>query len=579
MFTGRKRRLIAMVSALAVAGCLLPSSGGVVATARTSAFLSAGEAKKIDAIATPKLNWYTCYQTAECTTVRVPRDYDKPKGAKVELALLRVKARNQKKRIGSLFINPGGPGGSATQVAYFSPQLLSADLLDRFDIVGMDPRGVAFSDNVRCLPGAREQESVLAGYNTFFPITSQQERAWLKSDRSEGQACSKDSLAKSMSTAEVARDMELMRRAVGDSKLTYLGFSYGSYLGQVYANMFPDRFRAVAVDGVLDPVAWAGDKSNQGQPLEQRLRASSGAWKALRELLVRCDQAGGEQCSFAPGDPVANLAVIADRLKRDPLQQVDDFSGEVYTFGYQDLVANLLFMLYDPAGFSYIIGMLTDLWIITEPPADASAQSARKKQALESFNELRRRNEDLVGRPHFGFPYDNSFDAFASVTCTDSRETTRGRDYPAFAAKADRRAPYFGRVWTWSSSVCAGDAFTGDDEDAYTGPFNTKTAKPVLVVGNYFDPATNYAGAVSAAKRLPNSRLLSSNSWGHTAYGTSDCVISAVDSYLLKGTVPAAGKVCKGDLQPFQSIEEEALVANAARQEAFTKSLPRLARR
>ncbi len=572
MFSSHHTRMIALISSLALTAGLL--GGGGLAQARSASFSPTAEAKKMDAIATPKLDWYQCYQTAECVTVKVPRDYDKPKGAQVELALLRVKAHNPKKRIGSLFVNPGGPGAAATDFAYFSGEIFSPAVTDRFDIVGMDPRGIASSDNVRCFLGPREQEPALAGHTSAFPLTSAQQKAWLKSDKAEGKACSKKRLAKSMSTTEVARDMELMRRAVGDSKLSYFGFSYGTYLGQVYASMFPNRFRALVVDGVLDPVAWAGDAKNQSQPLEQRLRSSAGAWKALHEILVRCDQVGGSLCSFAPGDPIANLALIASRLKAHPLEEVDDFSGEVFTFTYADLVANLLGMLYDPAGYLYITDMLTQLIIMTEPPA-ATAQNrtaaARRDTAVHKLRELQKK-VDASSRPTFGFPYFNGLDAFASVTCTDSKETTRSADYPRYAAQADVTAPYFGRIWTWNSSVCAGDAFTGNDEDVFSGPFNAKTASPVLFVGDFYDPATNYAGAVSAAKRLPNSRLLSSNSWGHTAYGTSDCVTSAVDRYLTSGKLPAKGKVCTGDIQPFESDPME-LAANSVRQDTLAKSL------
>jgi hypothetical protein len=120
--------------------------------------------------------------------------------------------------------------------------------------------------------------------------------------------------------------------------------------------------------------------------------------------------------------------------------------------------------------------------------------------------------------------------------------------------------------------VCAGDAFTGSDEDAYTGPFTKRTAAPVLFVGDFHDPATNYRGAVSASRRLPNSRLLSSDSWGHTAYGTSDCVTAAMDKYLLSARLPAKGKICTGDIQPYASDVED-LAANQARQNALHSRL------
>jgi pimeloyl-ACP methyl ester carboxylesterase len=574
MSTGMKR-VVSTAAALALAAGAL-QLGGSVATAKSATFSPRAEAAKMDAIPTPRLDWYSCFQTAECATAKVPRDYDSPAGAQVELALLRVKARDQKKRIGSLFVNPGGPGGSATAIAYFSRELFPQEITDRFDIVGLDPRGIAFSDNVQCFPSPRQLEEALSGYQTFFPTTAAQEKAWLASDKKVGGACSKDPLATSMSTAEVARDMELMRRAVKDPQLSYLGFSYGSYLGQVYANMFPDRFRAVVVDGVLDPVAWAGDSANQGQPLEARLRASAGAWKALREILVRCDRVGGGACSFAIGDPLANLDLIAQRLKAKPLTDTDPFTGETYLFGYSDMVGSLLVSLYDPAGYQQLTDLLTQLLVLTEPPAtqvDRAAAAARTA-AEERFAELRRQLEEQAQRPPLGFPYFNGLDALASVTCTDSDEKTRGASYPEYADQADERAPYFGRSWLWSSSTCAGDGFTGEDEDAYRGPFTTRTKAPVLIVGNYWDPATNYQGAVGAAAKLPNSRLLSSDSFGHTAYGSSGCVTTAVDAYLLKATLPKAGTVCKGDIQPFAPDTQPAdLAANRVRQQAMHQRL------
>ncbi|MET1007758.1 MAG: alpha/beta hydrolase [Propionibacteriaceae bacterium] len=571
------KKFVALTSALALAGGVLQLGGSGSAEARAPGFSAAAEAKKMDAIPTPKLDWWSCYGAAQCATTLVPLDYDEPQGAKVELALVKVKARDPEKRVGTLFVNPGGPGGSATYFALDSSYIFSSDLLDRFDIVGMDPRGVENSQQVKCFPGLREQEAALQGYSGPFPVTSAEEKSWLATDKAEGQACTKSGgLALSMSTAEVARDMELMRRAVGDKKLTYLGFSYGSYLGQVSANMFPGRFRALAIDGVLDPLRWSGYGANAARPLGDNLRAADGAWKALREILVRCDRVGGAECSFAVGDPVANLDVIAQRLKQSPLEEEDPFTGDVFTYGYPELVADLFSLLYDPAGYEYIIELLTELQILTEPPADAkrsSAAATKRAGAVQKFSDLLRTTEDLRSeRPRAGFPYYNGLDTFASVSCTDNAETVKTSEYPALAVKADQRAKYFGRFMTYNWSVCAADAYPGSDEDAFRGPFTTTTTSPVLVLGNYWDPITNYNGAVTADALLPNSRLLASDSWGHTAYGTSECVTSAVDSYLITGTPPKAGTVCTGDIQPFASDPEE-LAAAHAKHQAFRKAM------
>ncbi|GAA2098662.1 alpha/beta hydrolase [Microlunatus panaciterrae] len=554
---------------LATGSALLsaPTATALTGSAKTSKV----EARRVDSVKTPRLGWYTCYSYAQCAIVKLPRDYDHPNGTKVEVALLRVKARDQRHKIGSLFVNPGGPGGSATELAYNAPSFLGSDILDRFDIVGMDPRGTNFSDQVACFPDAGKQATVLADLSIPFPVTSAEEHAFIRGSKRLGRACSSAGrpLSASMSTAEVARDMDVIRRAVGDRRLTYLGFSYGTYLGQVYANLFPDRVRALAIDGVVDPVAWAGTRSTRNRPETDRIRSADGATKALHEILVRCDRAGGTRCSFAPGNPVANFDLIARRLRSKPLVETDPFTGEVFRFGYAELVSSVLGMLYDPMGYAYISDMLSQLIIMTEPPAaTAKAASVRKAAAKRRATATRRLVKILdrqrqqakprqidPGRTltsRFGFPYDNSLEAFTTVLCTDSVNPISAESWPAAADAADRRAKYFGRAWIWSSAPCARRTWTAGDEDGYHGPFNRATLGPVLVVGNLWDPATNFAGARKAAALLPNSRLLTSDSWGHTAYGTSACVTTAMESFLLKVRLPARGKRCVGDIQPFR---------------------------
>ncbi|GGM59829.1 hypothetical protein GCM10011608_51150 [Micromonospora sonchi] len=149
------------------------------------------------------------------------------------------------------------------------------------------------------------------------------------------------------------------------------------------------------------------------------------------------------------------------------------------------------------------------------------------------------------------------------VDCTDANHPKDAASWAARATKADQRDPHFGRLWTWLSAPCARDSWTVRDENRFTGPFNRRTVSPVLVVGNYWDPATNYNGAVATSKLLPNRRLLSSDSWGHTAYGTSACVTGAVDAYLIRLTLPKKGKLCKGDVQPFKDLPESGAVQRA----------------
>ncbi|MEU4222575.1 alpha/beta hydrolase, partial [Actinoplanes sp. NPDC026623] len=501
----------------------------------SSAGTSGTERKRVDAVPTPKLGWYKCYEIAECATTRLPLDYDKPKGAKTEIAVLRIKAKDQKHKIGSLFLNPGGPGGSATEFALYAPYFLSDSLLRRFDIVGVDPRGIGASANVRCFRSVKDQTAVFDLLNVPFPVTRTEQRRYVTGSKLLGKACSTTGrpLSGSMSTAEVARDMDVMRRAVGDRKLNYLGFSYGTALGQYYANLFPDRFRALVVDGVLEPTAWVG---NNRQILDARLRSSEGAYRALIEILKRCDRAGGKFCAFSAGDPVKNFETIARELRAKPLE-LPDGEGGTFVVTYAVFVGAILNALYGVDAGPVVTEIAAEVWAALHS-GSAAALTARARAARAT-------------KRGYDFPYDNGFEATSAVVCTDGGHPADAGTWPAATARRDQRAPYFGRAWGWIDSQCARNTWTVRDEDAYRGPFTKRTAAPVLVVGNFWDPATNYQGAVASSRLLPNSRLLSSNNWGHTAYGSGVCVTTSIDNYLLTGTPPARGKVCTDSVQPF----------------------------
>jgi pimeloyl-ACP methyl ester carboxylesterase len=500
--------------------------------------------------------------------VSLPLDYDAPSGPTTDVAVLRLPARDPARRIGTLFINPGGPGGSGVEVAAAAPFFLGAEVLDRFDIMGFDPRGTNFSDNVKCWANLGAQFDAIEPLLTLpFPFGRPETRAYVRGSENFGRACSTTGrpLSASMSTAEVARDMDVLRRMAGDKQLTYLGFSYGSYLGTVYSNLFPDRVRAVAIDGVIDPVAWAGTTATASVPQTQRLRSGEGAAKALNEILVRCGAAGPDYCQLAAaGDPVETYAEIVAELKAAPVVITDPQTGEVILeITYPVLTSVLLGDLYAPDGSLFVDLDLSWVLSLLEPPA-APGSPAAKKQAAARQGLLAKattqaskarvaaqEKQRLARAVGWAFPYFNGPEAFQSVLCSDGRNPSRASDWATYVARNEPAAPGFGALWTWNSAPCATSTWTVGDEDTFRGPFTRRTVNPVLVVGNYWDPATNYQGAVTTSKLLPNSRLLSSDSWGHTAYGTSACVTTAVEHYLLTKGVPPAGTTCVGDIQPF----------------------------
>ncbi|MFI6072001.1 alpha/beta hydrolase [Actinoplanes sp. NPDC051343] len=536
---GRSILVAGLIAGVLVAGA--PTAASAAAKTDTT---SAQERARVDRVPTPKLGWYKCYDTAECATTLLPLDYDNPKGAKTEIAVLRLKAKDQKHKIGTLFLNPGGPGGSGTEIALEAPYFLNPTLLDKFDIVGFDPRGIASSDNLHCWKSVKDQSAVLNEMNVAFPWGKAEEKTYVDGAKKFGKACSTTGkpLSASMSTAEVVRDMDVLRRAVGDKKLSYLGFSYGTAIGQYYANMFPDRFRAIVVDGVLDPEHWVGTKATANLEQDQRIRSAAGAYRALQEILKRCDKAGEKYCEFAAGDPVKNFDTIAQKLRSKPLVVTDE-DGSSFTITYADFVSGILGDLYDTGAGDWVTQDAAYIWTLLYP----SSATARAKASAALAKKIR----DARGKAGRDFPYDNGFETFAAVDCTDAIHPKDAGQWPSLMVTADKKAPYFGRAWGWETAQCARNTWTVRDEDAYTGPWTRRTAAPVLIVGTKWDPATNYDDAVSASKRLPNSRLLSNVNWGHTSYGTSDCATNAIDNYLLKVTLPAKGTLCQGSYQPF----------------------------
>ena len=548
---GTRPILTAALASLALTGLACtsgPADAAAAAAYAGTAAAGAGHpspdwARLADRVPTPDLHWTTCRKTAQCATAELPLNYHDPHGPKIKVALLRVLAKDPRHRLGSIFVNPGGPGVSARAWAALLPRALPKIILDRFDIVGVDPRGVGGSTQIHCFRTKAERARVEAPFNaTPFPGTTAGQRSWIGAAQAFGRACSTTGrrVASAMSTTDDALDMEVLRRAVGDRKLTYFGESEGSYLGLVYANMFPRRIRAVAIDGIVDPRAWAGTPATADVPVFDRVGAAAASYRVLDELLVLCQRAGRPRCSFASADTPARFARLAARLHADPLRLAAP-GIKTTTFTYPNLIADTEHWMHDPAGYRGLFPELTDLARLIAPGSGGSSHAALVRALL-------RLHSRVQAPPAPG----NQLEAIYGVVCTDGLSAADAASWPAAAAAADRHARYFGAFYAWLSIQCARNTWTARDQDAYSGPFDRRTGAPVLVVGGRWDPATSYGNAVKVAHMLPNSRLVSSDNWGHESAGTSACVDNAIFGYLIRPLAPAPKIThCRGNIQPF----------------------------
>jgi pimeloyl-ACP methyl ester carboxylesterase len=485
------------------------------------------------------LHWTACGGGFQCTRAALPLDYDDPEGATVSVAVIRLPASNPRQRIGSMLINPGGPGGSGVaKVRNGAAQVFPPEVLARFDIVGFDPRGVGRSSPIRCFASSAAQAEFFAGMPVYpaFPVGSLEQRTFAGKMKELGQRCLQrnPAIIRHMSTVDVARDMNRLRASLGDRALTFYGASYGSYLGSVYANLFPNRVRAMVFDSVTEPVAWAtghGDASTT--PVFLRQHSDRGAAETLGQFLALCEQ-GGPRCAFSSAAPGGRARYKLDRLlaqaKRGPIV-VPTPQGGTQAVTYAEIVGLVLSHLQDPDTWVELADTLQPLFEASRHPAPTTTGAQPPAAAQRT-----------------GGAYDNQLDSLLGVTCTDSTEPRDPAAWSRAAAQADRSGP-FGSAWAYLSEPCA--TWPASDPDRYVGPFTRPMTAPVLLVGTRYDPATWYGNAKIVDHQLPSSRLLTLNGWGHVALGRSSCVTAHIARYLISRTLPPVGAVCPPDQRPF----------------------------
>lgn len=464
----------------------------------------------------------------QCATLRVPLDHDEPGGQKIDIAVVRLPARNGAGNI-SLMVNPGGPGGSGVDMVVGAGAFIYNDAIrNRFDIVGFDPRGIARSEGLRCF---RKPGGFFQPYPGLpYPETTRELKAWKAADQAVADACGDKNprILAHMSTANVARDMDLLREAVGDERLTYQGFSYGTYLGVTYANLFPDKVRAIVVDGVLDPVAWSANGARGSKTIDQRLGSSTSANATLKEFFRLCTDAGPQRCAIAP-NPKARWNALLEYARETPIVYTVGQGSNQATYRETDrtIISSALGAMYNSGSWSRFAEFLA---FLEQQAAGGRTPSTTPTAAAP-------------------FPEDVSYpggEGFAGVFCGETRNPSR---FDAWTNHANRAAEPFGRVWTWGTSLCV--FWPTMDEDRYTGPYDTATSTPLLVASTTHDPSTPYTGALAVKRISPDAVLVTVEGWGHTMYGLSRCGDQIVNNYIVSGEIPGRDRTCPQNVNPF----------------------------
>ncbi|MFV0253865.1 MAG: alpha/beta hydrolase [Beutenbergiaceae bacterium] len=534
------------MSAVAAVGALLISGASAASAQPAPAQVPA----QVDA-PVPSIDWGPCEGELvspefECATVEVPSDYDKPRGKTTTIAVTRLPASNPYQRIGSVFLNFGGPGGPGVETLHqLGGTFLDPRIRESFDIIGFDPRAVGQSDPATCFPDAATEAAFFADVPAF-PVTKAEERSYTRTMRTLARACSFFSGERIShgSTANVARDMDLLRQAVGDEQLSYIGYSYGTVLGATYAALFPDRVRALVLDGTVDPTLWSRGPGSVGQ----RLGQGPAADETFEQFLTLCAQAGEEGCVLAGlGDPREIVDKLLANLKRTPLQiPLPDGTTQIYR--YSDVTAINFSLMYSPALWPLLAALLAEMALLTSPQqaGSAIAPEHRRGSDRESVGEILRRLGLIEDYPSIG-------GSLASL-CVDMRHPLTPWQYRAQADRAEQEAPYFGRYRSWAGIQCEFVNFR--DRDAYRGPWQQTTDAPVMVIGTRYDPATAYSMTRPYADLWPDARMMTVEGYGHTTVGVSVCADQAIGTYLL--TLEATdGAVCGQDFEPFQVFAGE----------------------
>lgn len=516
--TPRARVLVAAaaITAVTLSGCSLIGGDGSDATPATSSTAAARPPAGSEALASfygQALAWEKC-QAAQCATLKVPLDYAEPDGDQIEISLLRMVATKPKERMGSLVVNPGGPGGSGVDYARAADFIIGKPVRQRYDVVGFDPRGVQRSQPIDCLPDA-EMDAFLGQDPTPDDAAEVQEFAAAGKEFALGCEQRTGALVGHVSTVDAAKDMDILRSALGDEKLNFLGKSYGTFLGATYAELFPELVGRFVLDGVLPPDITSAEVA-KGQ--------AEGFERATRAYAASCVEEGDCPLGTSVDEVMSGLRGLLIRLDQQPVPMQDGRLSQL-TEGWA--ATGIAQAMYDQGSW----GILTD----------ALSDVVRKNDGTE----LMKLADQYAQRNQNGAYAGNLLEAFYAISCLDNPDSSDPAVYAQRARDNAEVAPTWGPFLAWGSLVCGQWPVEAAEGGGGPHKISAEGSGPIVVVGTTRDPATPYEWSVRLRDQLSNARLLTFDGDGHTAYARSNsCIDDAINDYYTKGKTPQDDTTC-----------------------------------
>ncbi len=505
-------RTIALATALALVASLATVGTGIATAAPAGVPRADVNPPELADYYAQTLDWASCGSDLDCAWLTVPLDYSDPAGPRIRLRVSRASATGvPENRQGSLVVNPGGPGASGLDFAAYVALGLAPKVAEQFDIVGFDTRGVGKSIPVTCMTGAETTRFLRADGS---PDTRAEELRLMTLGARLARGCLSKSpgIARHLGSENTARDLDILRQALGDDRLNWLGFSYGTYLGTLYAEAFPDRVGRFVLDGALDPSL---------DIMEVSLGQSRGFQVAMQRFARDCS--GRSTCPYrgSAATVLKGINRLLARIDKKPLP-----TGTARRLVQAEALGSIFYSMYSPTIWPTLRRALTQ----------AEAGDGRGLQGLFDYANERTGPNSYAS---------NMASAFPAIACWDAPAAPGRAGLRAAATTWSRnaRVPDMARAMAWGNAVCS--QWYGHSSRAPRPAASTTTA-PILVVGTTFDPATPYRWARALSGQLQTATLLTYAGDGHTAYGAgSRCVDGAIDAYLLTGTPPAAGTVCR----------------------------------